>query len=333
MPFAEWQVVAAFGIIFLSIMIGTGAANEDITWLKWILLPALTILVIFPPIWVLFGLGSRGIDLGQRWQVFSIIGLSMTLGPLIMIVLELTILIVILSAGGVFIAIKYPPLFNQLVQISRTLGHDSNPDLIINFITPYLKNPAVLGTGLAYIAVLVPLIEEFFKPLAVWMFVKRMSSPAQGFAMGMLCGGAFALIESLNASGDSSTSWAIIVFVRAGTSLLHMTASGLVGWGIVSAVQERWPLRFLTAYLTSAGIHGIWNACAAGISILSIGESFEKPGWLFTPIPALLCGMFVIGSGMFVVLIASNRKLRSTLQAGALEKLLLEKDKIQTSIL
>lgn len=48
--------------------------------------------------------------------------------------------------------------------------------------------------------------------------------------MGLLSGAAFALIESLNASADGSTNWPIIVSVRAGTSILHMTASGLVGW-------------------------------------------------------------------------------------------------------
>jgi len=119
------------------------------------------------------------------------------------------------------------------------------------------------------------------------------------------------LQESLNASGDGSVSWPVIVSIRAGTSLLHMTASGLVGWGIVSAFQEKKAGRFFAAYFSAVAIHGIWNACAVGAGISTIGELIGKPEWLFNIIPAAIGGMTVLGIGMFVVLIASNRKLRS----------------------
>ncbi len=112
-------------------------------------------------------------------------------------------------------------------------------------VGPYLSNPAVIATILSYIALIVPLIEELLKPLAVWIFATKIESPAQGFAMGVLCGAAFALIESLNASADGTATWPFIVGIRAGTGLLHMTTSGLVGWGIVSAVREKHILDFL----------------------------------------------------------------------------------------
>ena len=169
----------------------------------------------------------------------------------------------------------------------------------------------MIATIIGYIAIIVPLIEELLKPLAVWIFATKIESPAQGFAMGVLSGAAFALIESLNASADGTTSWPVIVSIRAGTSLLHMTASGLVGWGIVSAFREKRIMRFFAAYFTAVAIHGIWNACAVGTGISAVGESIGKPEWLFNFIPAMLCGMFVLGIGMFAVLIASNRKLRS----------------------
>lgn len=311
-PYAEWQIFAVIGIIMLSVLIGAVTAYTEFAWLTWLILPILTILVIVPPIWLLFGIGTKGIELGQRWHVFTILGLSMTIGPMIMIVLELIVLAGILVTGGVFIAIQQPVLFKELIRIGKILEQETNPDLILNLIAPYLKNPLVVGTAIGYIAVIVPLIEELFKPLAVWIFAKKLASPAQGFAMGMLSGGAFALIESLNASGDGSTSWAVIVSIRAGTSLLHMTTSGLVGWGIAAAFNEKRVSRFFSAYFTSVSIHGIWNACAAGTSLSSFGESIGKPEWLINFIPALLCGMLVLGIGMFAVLIASNRKLQSS---------------------
>ncbi|MBL8062620.1 MAG: PrsW family intramembrane metalloprotease [Anaerolineales bacterium] len=182
---------------------------------------------------------------------------------------------------------------------------------ILNMLTPYLTNPALIMIGIGYIALLVPLIEELLKPLAVWLLGKRIASPAQGFALGMLSGAAFALIESLNASADGSTGWAIIVSARAGTSILHMTSSGLVGWGIASAFKEKRIGRLFGAYISAVLIHGVWNACAAGAGISAIGESIGRPDWVFNYTPALICGLMVMGLGMIAILLASNRKLQN----------------------
>lgn len=39
--------------------------------------------------------------------------------------------------------------------------------------------------------------------------------------------------------------------------------SGLVGWGIIAAIQEKRARRFFAAYIGAVLIHGIWNASAA----------------------------------------------------------------------
>ena len=310
-PFAGWQIIAGINIVIFAAVIGGISAYAEIAWLNWIILPALTILVIVPPIWMLFGIGTNGIDLGPRWRFFSVLGLGMTVGPILMILLEIILLVVIILAGFIYLAVQKPDLFQEIINLTQQLQNETNPDFILNSVAPYVANSAVIATLLGYIAFLVPLIEELLKPLAVWIFAKKIESPAQGFAMGMLSGGAFALLESLNASGDGSVSWPVIVSIRAGTSLLHMTASGLVGWGIVSAFQEKKAGRFFAAYFSAVAIHGIWNACAVGAGISTIGELIGKPEWLFNIIPAAISGMAVLGVGMFVVLIASNRKLRS----------------------
>ena len=130
--------------------------------------------------------------------------------------------------------------------------------------------------------------------------------------MGILSGAGFALVENLNASaGSGAINWPVVVSVRAGTSLLHMTASGLVGWGTVSAFHEKRIGRFFAAYFAAVLIHGLWNACAAGAGLSAIGESIGKPEWLSNFAPALLCGLLVLGIGMFAVLLRSNQQLRS----------------------
>jgi RsiW-degrading membrane proteinase PrsW (M82 family) len=304
--------------VIVSVTIGGIIAYAEVVWLAWIILPALTILVIVPPLWLLFGLGTKGIELGSRWRVFSVLGLGMTLGPLIMIVMEIVLLLVIILVGAIIIALKQPALFHELVHLGAILKRETDQDVILRLLAPYISNPVVIATAIGYIALAVPLMEELLKPLAVWIFAKKIESPAQGFAMGLLSGAAFALIESLNASGDGTSSWPVIVSIRAGTSLLHMTASGLVGWGIVSAFHEKRPSKFFAAYFTAVAIHGLWNACAVGAGLSMVGQFIDKPEWLFNILPAMLCGMSVLGIGMFSVLIASNRKLRSSPSSPAL---------------
>ncbi len=63
-PFASWQIFAIIGTVTLAVVIGGVIAVTEITWLAWIVLPALTLLVIIPPLWLLFGIGTKGIELG-----------------------------------------------------------------------------------------------------------------------------------------------------------------------------------------------------------------------------------------------------------------------------
>ena len=310
-PFANWHILAGAAMIFISVSIGFAAAYTEIKWLAWMVLPVLTVFVILPPIWLLFGFGSRGIELGSRWRLFGILGLSMTLAPVVMVILEVIVLLVIVVIAAIFIAVQWPGYLQEMISLGKMIDQANSEEAILSLLGPYLVNPTVIIVALGYISILVPMIEELFKPLAVWLFARTIDTPAQGFVFGLLSGGAFSLIESLNASSDGTTGWAVIVSVRAGTSLLHMTASGLVGWGIASAFRERRYLRFFAAYFSVVALHGLWNACALGAGFSAMGESLGRPEWLFRFIPATVGGMAVIGVGMLFVLIASNRKLRS----------------------
>jgi len=182
--------------------------------------------------------------------------------------------------------------------------------LFLQTFTPYLSNPWLIGIGIGYIAIIVPLIEELFKPLAVWLFGRKLTSPVQGFVLGMLSGAAFSIFESLNASADGSAAWAVIASARAGTGILHIVTSGLMGWGIASAFSEKRYGRLAACYGTAVLLHGVWNAAAGGLGVVGMGEMLGKPEWLPVYAPALFCCLIVMGIGMFAVLVASNRKLK-----------------------
>lgn len=307
-----WAWIFTPLIVLTGIALGVGVSFAELPWLSWLFLPPLSVVVIVLPILFFFGIAAQSIDAGSRWRFFATLGLGMTAGPFIMIVLEVLVIAVIFVGGAVYMSVTQPAILQEVTSLVDLFNEGAiNEEALLTGLAPYLSNPALITILLSYVALIVPLIEELFKPLAVWIFARQVDTPAQGFVLGALSGLAFALIESLNASADSSVSWGVIVGARAGTSLLHLTTSALVGWGIVSLFKEKRFGRFFGAYFSAVLVHGIWNAAAAGAGIASIGELIGKPEWLFNFAPALICGLIVLGIGMFVVLLRSNRSLRA----------------------
>jgi hypothetical protein len=310
-PFAWWQVAAGAGVVFFSVLAGGFAAASEINWLGWLMLPLLTLIVIAIPIWLVFGVGSNELGTGARWQFFAVFGLSLTIAPAIMIMLELIAAVMVIVSVVVYFSVTQPDLVMEISNVmERLAAQPENQELFLQTFTPYLSNPWLIAIGIGYIAIIVPLIEELFKPLAVWLFGRKLTSPTQGFVLGMLSGAAFSIFESLNASADGSAAWALIVSARAGTGILHIVTSGLMGWGIASAFIEKRYGRLAACYGTAVLLHGVWNAAAGGLGVVGMGEMIGRPEWLFAYAPALFCCLVVMGIGMFAVLVASNRKLK-----------------------
>ena len=312
-PYSRLLVVLIIGVVAGAVIIGGVTAYSENNWLTWIILPVATLLVIVPPIVLVTGIGSKGLDPGPRWQFAAILGIGMTVAPFLMIGLEIAFFIMGIILLAVYISIFAPDVLNQLESLITMLDAAPSEDVIINLLTPYLTNPLLITAVLGYISVIVPLIEEAFKPLAVWLFASRIKTPVQGYVLGMVSGAAFALVESLNASADGTTNWPFVVSVRAGTSLLHIAASGMVGWGIVSAFREKKYGRFAGAYLSAVLIHGLWNACAVGTGLSFIGEIAGQEGWFIRYFPAMIGGMITLMVGMLLILVKTNRNL-NTLQ-------------------
>ncbi len=307
-PFSSWQIPIFLFLVFIFIVIGALISTREILWLSALTLPFLTLPVIILPVWLLVGVGSRNIAWSSRWRTFSILGLGLTLSPFLMLLLEGALLLFFLILAGIYLAMQ-PELLRQVLNLHEMLQIETNPEAILQLVAPYLLQPAVMIPVILFVAVFVPLIEELLKPLALLFFVKNIELPAQGFALGLISGAAFALLESLNASADASATWGVIVSVRAGTTLLHITASGLVGWGMVTAFRQKKFLRGFAAYIAAVLIHGIWNACALGAGLSTIGFAIGKADWVFSIIPAAIGGMVTLGIGMLLVLMYANRVL------------------------
>ena len=134
---------------------------------------------------------------------------------------------------------------------------------------------------------------------------------ADGFTLGLISGGAFALLESLGSlSNPVGDGWLFLISGRIGAGLLHMTASGLVGMGLASAWTQKKYFRLALVFLLAVSIHGAWNALSLTMGFLNVGSTVpETTSWMKTITnigPFLLVGMGLV---MILILIVTNRRL------------------------
>jgi len=103
------------------------------------------------------------------------------------------------------------------------------------------------------------------------------------------------------------------IAARATSSLMHITASGLMGWGIASARLEKRYGRLAGMYLLAISIHGLWNgsvvlAVFGGLRLSLPGAGADLPGILL-----VLAGIGMLGSMLLTIAIMLpiiNRQLR-----------------------
>jgi hypothetical protein len=303
-----WQIAACLAAAGAALWIGSQLFdNEPVNWL---LLPLLTLLAVFLPILVLFGLGSRGIPLGPRWRAWNVLGISMTLVPLLTFLLEMMAIVFIFILIILYIS-SQPALIAQVEILSQRIYQvEKDPEVLIGLIAPLLLKPGLMAIVLLFFSVLIPLMEELVKPLGVWLFGNQISTPAQGFALGALCGAAFALLETFGVSAQSAD-WSGLLLTRLGTDILHVTTAALMGAAIVSAIRDHRYLRLLGIYLLCVFLHGLWNGLAMLFTFSSLAGSYVKQNLLSGLTTPLAISLGILAICLLIVLILSNRRLRA----------------------
>jgi len=283
-------------------------ANKN---LNWLILPILTIPAVTLPIVLIFGLGAHKIQLGPRWRVWSIFGLGMTLGPFILFVIEIIILIFFFILLVAYLTLQ-PELSNEVITLANQIDPlQDDPQALFNLIIPYVLRPGSIIAVLSFIALIVPFTEELIKPIGVWLFAGKLESPAQGFALGALSGAAFALVETINASGQT-TEWASLLFVRIGTGLLHITSTALMGWGIALAWQQRRYFKLIVIYFCSSILHGLWNTSAIMYSYSLLAQEYDTSNRLALLTPFTLAFSIALVIILLAILILVNKRLNQT---------------------
>jgi len=311
LPQSHWLFITI--VLLLSI----GYLVSNIPTLIWIALPPIHVLILgFTALWVI-SLGIRHLHTGSKQLMWGVFSVGLLVGPLLSLVTELIVLTTVGAAGINYLARdpEFSRLLNQYTEeflISPMIPLEG----LVESFEPYLLNPVTIGLGLFIVAFLVPLIEELIKPIGVWLLLGRDPTASQGFAAGVISGTAFGLFENIFLSVSSGSDWGVVVLSRIGTSFIHALTSGLTGWALALAWQEKRYLRLGFMYLLAVLIHGVWN----GIAVLSVlpellPESTAFPEVLryvgiYSPV-----GSFAILIGCFAMLLIINSFLRRAIMS------------------
>lgn len=301
----SWSIAALWGGA-LAAGVLTVRANFDAPFL----IPILSAVVSVLPIWLILRVALRGLDVGSDLRRWGTLSLGMTAGPLLISILEVVLFLAIALAAGIYL-VATPGLRETVQQLAARLANASNEQAQLNLLLPYLLSPRVVFLVILSVCVLTPIVEEALKPIAVWLGAGMITSPAQGFALGALCGAGFALFENLAAAATGGMDWTLVVTLRIGTAIMHIANAGLMGWALVGAWRERRLLRLAIVYAGAILVHGLWNflALAYGMSSLptALGMAAEE---LSLSAPYALPAMVLLASIMFAALIVMNRRLQ-----------------------
>jgi hypothetical protein len=273
-------------------------------------LPPLQLAVIGLPIWWAFETGRRGLMGGSSQRRWGVVSVSTLITMPVVLVFELVAVVVFGILLFSLIAVQ-PQVMQQMQDMLQGMSRGTvDPQALTSLLDPYLKQPLFIFLIVAAGSALVPLLEEALKPLAVWFLAGRKMTPAQGFTAGLASGAIFALLESLfSLSPAMGADWSGVVIGRMGTGLLHVTCSGLVGWGLALAWRRGNYFKLGGLYLSAVFLHGSWNA----ISLLGgFSSTLDQQGgwmvWLGQHGSWLLVLLVVIN---LTILLAANRYLRA----------------------
>ncbi len=294
-----WPLILYLGNLFIQ--------AED--WSAY-LFPVTQVLAVLLLVYWFFSIATLGMIRTSPQRSWGLLASGMFGGTGLSILIEL-LGILLLLIGFIALVILIPSLqdeINRLATRISTVGNDM--DALMRILTPYFSKPAIIISLILSTSIIVPLIEEALKPVGLWFLSRKNLSSAEGFMGGVISGAGFAIVESLfNTAQVMGDTWILVSSMRFGTTLIHMLASGLVGWGLAGAWTQRKYLRLAGAYLGAVILHGGWNAMAIFFSVNQL-SSTQPPVSLISSSKLLIVGLGVWALIAFILLLFVNSQLR-----------------------
>jgi RsiW-degrading membrane proteinase PrsW (M82 family) len=244
------------------------------------------------------------------WGGLGGVGLAM--------VLEVILVLIAVVAFVLWMSVTDPALIGKLQAGVLEFQESGELRQELSNLMPYLTSPLVMLGILGGIAVVVPLLEEGVKSLAVPLvaLTGRSLTRLDGFLLGAAAGAGFALFEGVM-NGILTLSvpggWAPLMAARAGTAAIHCCATGLAGLGWEAVLTERRWARGVGLGAAALALHGVWNLLAGAQTLLGLRDlgstGGAAPGGQ-SPLTLLLVGfMGLVWVGAVLILALLPRRL------------------------
>lgn len=275
-PPQAWTLTAL--LLPVGLVLGFLAFEEAV--LPWILGPTAHVLAALGPVaaTVVMVL-RRGPQLSsrRRWGQFNT---GLWVSPFLAFMIEMILLlpVIVLLLTGQFGELNILPIVDSL-----SAGEAFSDPTLESAFVDFLSQPIVIGLVLLYLVILVPMVEEVIKTIAIWPFLKRGLTKTEAFLGGALAGAGYALFEAFFLA-QPGENWGITMIARAGATLIHMFTTGLTAIGLAKAAREHTFKKAIPYYLIAVAIHAIWNLCALALGAGVIVSEFDLSGALTSQI-------------------------------------------------
>lgn len=280
MPWLRY-VITAYPIILLAGALVIG--REKVPDVIPALLTILAILV--PAVWLLrMGAGDGWGANPKRYSGLITLTASLTTGFILLV----ETMVVLIGLGFLVAYLLADPEYLQIMRefIQGAATDPNNIEALLENLSPLAQAPGVSLALVLIMAVVIPVVEELFKTLGVWLLAGRGITPLQGFTAGIMCGAGFAMFEGLLNSiqvltSPDRVSWLYFTISRSGATLLHIFNGGLIGWALAATWRDRKVGRTVLAYLAAIALHGLWNGLVVVSGLLTMRNPDTSSSWLY----------------------------------------------------
>lgn len=315
-PGNPWPLVIAF-----LLAVAGGQAVLELGLLPSLLFPPFHVVAALAPPLIIVALVARGMQGAGRWRdtTLQLSSGAFLATPLAFLIEGALIFgLAALLVAGLALQPQGPEMLRALADALAESTWLQDPDNLL----PLLISPGVVIAALLITAVFVPLVEELAKAVGVTLVGYRRPDARQAMLWGLAGGAGFAMVEGLFNTTGSLASWAPVIVLRVGATLLHCTAGGLMGlaWHQILVLRRWGPA--LGLYVASVAMHAAWNTVSVGVAFLSLGITTPEAAGISRQLASVgttgLTGFLVVlAAGMALLLIVLTRRLaRRGQQAG-----------------
>jgi RsiW-degrading membrane proteinase PrsW (M82 family) len=277
--------------------IALGILSRELDFLPYLLEPAAHVAAALTPMLFMSIYVVRRLPVIPWRRIWGQFSGGLWLSPMVALILELLAALPFLILLFAYVLTEVDP--RELID-PLTSGAQLDENYIQAQLQFLSDQPLLVITAILFVTVLVPLLEELIKTIALWPMLRRGLSPLYAFVGGAVAGGAYGLFEAffLVQPGEG---WASLMIARAGATLMHMITTGMAGLGLSLAIQRKRWTTALRYYFYAVLLHGFWNFAAIGVGVAYLFQETGANGSVynhFTPV--------VVGSAVVLSLLAAG---------------------------